>query len=628
MTGYISLSEATSSANPASAILEAENQVLLGVAVKESPDFTSRDIRKLGGDDLISSVDHNEGRSSTQSAHGSSRWLLALWRAKKDLFELCSAAALSALLIAKMVRDWNSDDVHSRWEIGALLLWVGRIPALTEGTANLFYDSRKQTWATFLILIKLVLLHAGHMRVLEYASTLRLPSLYFTIEIHTTPWFLIYTVISFLDFRSALLNKGSAEILPTAIFVVTTLLCLVEVFARRPSRYTSPQKPIKSDLPIQPEMCASLFDQATFSYLNRFVVRSAFPGLCRVAPLSMKTVPDLRPDDKTARVLLSYRRDIAENAPAFIKRRGLVWRLAWHLRGLILQQQMWSYMRSAVVCLPPLLFQAILRHVKERDQPTHVAILYAVTLMALQIVGALTASTPLWIGRRMCVRLRSIIIGEVFTKALRRKDAAGKATEDDDEKSQGESDANATIKSRTAEEEEKELEEELERASSGKILNLISVDTFRVSEVCAYLHFLWPEMPLTLIITMCMLYKVLGLSAIAGVTTLILITPMQAAASRLFYVYQKKLLAAADARLNLATEVISSVRIVKYFAWETKFLSMMQETRQRELHALWRRALTMVAGGVLMFGCPVIVSATTFVFHTEGESNEFMVARH
>lgn len=49
-------------------------------------------------------------------------------------------------------------------------------------------------------------------------------------------------------------------------------------------------------------------------------------------------------------------------------------------------------------------------------------------------------------------------------------------------------------------------------------------------------------------------------------TVLVLISPLQAAASRRFYVYQKKLLAAADARLNLATEVIASVRIVKYFA--------------------------------------------------------------
>ena len=60
---------------------------------------------------------------------------------------------------------------------------------------------------------------------------------------------------------------------------------------------------------------------------------------------------------------------------------------------------------------------------------------------------------------------RSIIVGEVFTKALRRKDMAGSSTVEEVEEEGAE---------------KKEVtDEELEKASSGKILNLISVDTFR-----------------------------------------------------------------------------------------------------------------------------------------------------
>jgi hypothetical protein len=94
-------------------------------------------------------------------------------------------------------------------------------------------------------------------------------------------------------------------------------------------------------------------------------------------------------------------------------------------------------------------------------------------------------------------RGRSIVIGEVFTKALRRKDLAG---------------------SSAPEEKKEATEEELEKASSGKIINLISVDTFRLSEICAYLHFVWPELFLTIIITIALLFRVLGLSAVAGVS--------------------------------------------------------------------------------------------------------------
>lgn len=99
-------------------------------------------------------------------------------------------------------------------------------------------------------------------------------------------------------------------------------------------------------------------------------------------------------------------------------------------------------------------------------------------------------------------RGRSIVIGEVFTKALRRKDLAGSSAPEE-----------------KVEDEKKEAtEEELEKASSGKIINLISVDTFRLSEICAYLHFVWPELFLTIIITIALLFRVLGLSAVAGVS--------------------------------------------------------------------------------------------------------------
>lgn len=116
---------------------------------------------------------------------------------------------------------------------------------------------------------------------------------------------------------------------------------------------------------------------------------------------------------------------------------------------------------------------------------------------------------------------------------------------------------------------------------------------------------------------MWLLFRLLGWSAIAGVAVLILLLPIQTQIAKLYNKYQEQLLAAADGRLTLATEVISQVRIVKYFAWESKFLEKMDQTRKRELDALWRRALTMIVGQGFMFGAPVLVGVATFTFHTK-----------
>ena len=143
------------------------------------------------------------------------------------------------------------------------------------------------------------------------------------------------------------------------------------------------------------------------------------------------------------------------------------------------------------------------------------------------------------------------------------------------------------------------------------------------------MHFLYPELSLTIVvrthlparadpvlipvlrqITIFLLFQIIGLSAIAGLTVLVLVTPITAWISKLFYVYQQRLLTAADQRLNLSNEIISSIRVgqssfflsirveiademwvVKYFAWEAKFAEMMSVAREKELRALWLRSL-------------------------------------
>lgn len=181
----------------------------------------------------------------------------------------------------------------------------------------------------------------------------------------------------------------------------------------------------------------------------------------------------------------------------------------------------------------------------------------------------------------------------MFTKALRRKDQAGKSKTPGDEK----------VKT----------EEEAEKANEGRVMNLLSVDTFRLSEVAGYLHFIFPELSLTIVIALFLIFRVLGPSAIAGVAVLIAITPLQAAASRYFYVYQQKLLTAADERLAGASEIVAGIRLVKQEAWEKPFLARQAAVREKELDALWYRGVTMVVSGILMFGAPVLVSVATYV---------------
>ncbi|GAA6015204.1 hypothetical protein JCM11491_000503 [Sporobolomyces phaffii] len=608
--------------SPASAISVAENHVILKTVKRESPDWSSPATQKelLGSEVPIDSEAEEE---TTRVSHVTFKLALrAAWGSKKDLLNVVGSAAMVALTSCKLVEAIKSHTDGAGWSAVEMSAWV---------------------WTLVLSIAKFCISFSHRLLALGHPTRphRNLPAFYTTLERHIIPFYLVYSTLSaFFDLRSSLIVVYTAKstatssdramlALEASLFSVSTALFILEFFAPRPSRFSSRSSKLSStsSAPPSPEMHASLFSLATFSWLESFQIRATFPGLTNSPPLTLETTPDLRPDDKTARVFLTYRLSlqrldkVVRRLPSPVKRilgiksvedLGLTGRLLYHFVPDLLTQQAWALVRVALNGAPPLFLQGILAHLakKERgeESPTHVAVLYAYGLFITTILGAIGSSQGLYIGRRICIRLRSIIISEAFTKALRRKDQAGKsasATEDE----------GATPKA--IEDPELTDEEKETTASAGKILNLISVDTYRVSEVCAYLHFLTSEMPLSIIVIIWLLFRLLGWSAIAGVAVLILLLPIQTKIAALYNRYQEQLLAAADARLTLATEVIGQVRIVKYFAWESKFLEKMDQTRKRELTALWKRALTMVVSQSLMFGSPIVVGVATFTFHTK-----------
>ncbi|GAA6046061.1 hypothetical protein NBRC10513_002062 [Rhodotorula toruloides] len=630
-----------------SPIAQAEFRVLREVAEKQSPDWHDPSTQKeLLGDDAEPDVVEADPEAEETGRSGLALAARAVWGCKKDVLNVLANAAMLTFCTLKTVRAFQLGQGGLAWVAVEMASWA---------------------WAFILSVAKVCLAVQHRFFALSHPSLphRNVSPAYTLLERILIPYYVGFASLTgFFDFRSALLgNKtypynvsGEALAIEAVLFATSSFLFIVEFFTPRPSRYSSRSSRTQrrasttdKSLPSPPEMHASLFSLATFSFLEGFQLRSAFPRVFGAGSIKMDTIPDLRADDKTARVVLSFRQSMRTldarlaRLPLFVRRRilsdpdagveglGLTPKLIYHFWPALVAQNIWSLGRVVLNPIAPLMLRRILAHIAKRERgeyaPVHVPILYAWGLFLGTILGGVCSSQGLFIGRRICIRLRSIIVGEVFTKALRRKDQAGSSSAQPTEEAEVSPSAEAAPKpaskatpaagSDAEDLDEEELEKELEKASSGKIINLISVDTYRLSEVCAYLHFLLSEMPLSIIVICYLLFDLLGTSAAVGIAVLTLLVPIQGRISALFNVYQEKLLAAADQRLELTTEVIGQVRVVKFFAWERKFLEMMDATRKKELSAIWKRALTMVAGNGLMFGAPFIVGSVTFVFHTK-----------
>lgn len=231
------------------------------------------------------------------------------------------------------------------------------------------------------------------------------------------------------------------------------------------------------------------------------------------------------------------------------------------------------------------------------EQPTHVAWLYVAMMAFGQCVGVVAMGQSLFLGRRLCIRLRAVIISEVFAKALRRQDLAGNV-----KKASTDKDGKPVVDNNTA-------------ASEGKIANLVSVDAFQISEICAYIFYLWSA-PFAVVINSILLYNTLGVASFAGIAVLVLLIPVQALIGRMYTVIQRKFMAATDARLEGVTEMLQSVKLVKFNAWEGKFLERMAVTRKNELAILAQRFATTVLFNLVLWGTPVFVTASAFAVHS------------
>ena len=411
-------------------------------------------------------------------------------------------------------------------------------------------------------------------------------------------------------FRSAILHHGSELFRSVTIahFVLTSILCIIVLTSRRGNRSVKLEH--EGDIEPSKEPLASLLGRMTFAWADSIV----WKGYKR--PLELEDVWNVAFKDKAEYVLERFRQ--------VKKTHMLAVRLLLFFKKQILLQGLWCAISSVAMFMPTLLLKGILEYLEDpASTPPNAAWLYVILLFVTGIIQALGDGQSLWIGRKICIQIRAVIVGEIYSKVLRRKAAAsaeGEAVKEEPKKSpslrqkvqfwKSKSKTNATIDSKDA---------GPIQASNGTVINLMSIDSFKVAEISAYLHFLWAATPVQMIMAVALLYKVLGYSSFAGIVLMVLVLPWNMWIATSFTKAQKAILAATDARIHATNEVLQNIRIIKYFAWEQRFEQTVNEKRQTELKALWRKYILWAAAYTIWGGIPILITFTSFLIYTKVE---------
>lgn len=464
------------------------------------------------------------------------------------------------------------------------------------------------TWAYALVLVTL--------RLLLGNTVWRVPRLWnHTATIYGLQW--LFTLVLF---RSVLIHASSqlTEVLIVVEFSLTTLLFAMALTTRKGNKTVLMEW--EDNIEPSREPLASVFSLATFSWIDPILWQGY------KEPLEMGRVWNLIPRDKAASVLAHYRQ--------IKKTTSLAFHLAKYFKGMLITQCLWAVFSGIFAFAPTLLLRAILQYVETPYMaPRNVLWLLVILLPVTDILRSISDNQALWIGRKICIRIRAIIIGEIYAKALRRKAASGAhsvlgKTDGDDAKETKFQKLKSFLGLRkkgkkTTQDIDAVTKDEGkgsdEQANLGTIINLMSVDSFKISECTSYLHFLLASAPTMLFVSIGLLWQVMGLSAIPGLIVMALLLPVNIFLAKGFNYTQKKIMAATDKRIHTTNEILQNIRIIKYFAWEGRFGTIVDEKRRDELRALRNRYLVWALAVAIWNTVPILITFFSFLMYTKIE---------
>lgn len=485
--------------------------------------------------------------------------------------------------------------VSDRTRVALEFLVVATQLGLATGT--FFLSEFRHEWKKLPVSIALVTFWAyalflASIRLINISRVnLRLPSLW----AHSTTLYLLYIIPSVVFFRSALTgtikNKTVADYY-LANFALVAILAFLNTTAKvgdKPGKlYLTSDGATPS-----PEGITSLWSFSTYSWIDPMIWKAY------KKPLVMSDIWGLRELDHALYVLKDFKQNKLLSS--------FTLKLFLHFKGLFFIQALWAIIQSMLIFIPTILLKKVLEYVADQSTTTRGIAWCLVLLMPLsKIADSMSSGFSLFLGRRVCVRMRAIIIGEVYAKALRRKITTSETNPEENDNEKAENDSK---------ESKSESKEESKLLELGAIINLMAIDAFKVSEICGYLHFFVGAF-LMLIICIGLLYNLLGWSALAGGSTIIVLSPLYYRFSHWIGQAQEKMLKVTDRRIQKMNETFSSIRIIKFFAWENKFYDEIMKIRDEEMKYLKLRCAIWSAQGFIWFVVPTLVTVISFYCYT------------
>ncbi|GJN01914.1 hypothetical protein PR202_ga19218 [Eleusine coracana subsp. coracana] len=316
---------------------------------------------------------------------------------------------------------------------------------------------------------------------------------------------------------------------------------------------------------------ASLLELVTFSWMNP-VFATGYKK-----PLEKNEVPDVDGKDSAELLSDSFKKIIDDVE----RRHGLSTSSIYKAMFLFIRQKAminagFAVFSASASYVGPSLINDLVKFLGgERQYGLKRGYILAVAFLSAKVVETIAQRQWIFGARQLGMRLRAALISHIYQKGLR-----------------------LSCSSR-------------QKHTSGEIINYMSVDIQRITDVIWYTNYIW-MLPIQLSLAVYVLHQNLGVGAWAGLAATLAIMACNIPLTRMQKRLQGKIMVAKDNRMKATTEVLRSMKILKLQAWDMQYLQKLQALRREEYNWLWRSVRLSALTTFIFWGSPAFISSITF----------------
>ncbi|CAN6483249.1 unnamed protein product [Victoria cruziana] len=321
---------------------------------------------------------------------------------------------------------------------------------------------------------------------------------------------------------------------------------------------------------LTPFSRASLLSRLSFWWMNSMMKKGWG------SPLEEKDIPKLGMEDQAqgCYALFSERlnhekeNNKSKSSPVF-------WTLVFCHRKEIIVSGLFAFLKIVTASSGPMLLNAFIRVAEGNESFKYEGYLLAICLFFAKALESLSQRQWYFRTRRIGLQLRSLLSAAIYQKQLRLS-------------------SEAKI-----------------RHSAGEIMNYLNVDAYRIGEFPFWFHQTWTT-SLQLCLALAILYNAVGPATASALVVIILTVLCNAPLAKLQHKFQTKLMLAQDERLKAISEALVNMKVLKLYAWEMHFKSVIEGLRKVEHKWLSAFQLRKAYNSFLFWTSPVLVSTATF----------------